>query len=193
MRGLIYILVALAALAGVAVWVFSERDVVLRFSEDDLRKQLEARLPYEKRYLFIFDVRLEEPRIDLIEGADRIAGGVDIALKAGLGGQAITLNGGADLSGGVRYDAGARALFMTDPVVERLRLPGLPEAYEGEARRAVSLALAEFYETRPIYVLDADTASKAAARLLLKDVAVHNEKLEVTLGLDPAKTEKDRP
>ena len=183
MRNIIIILVLLGGIAAAAYWALSGRDYVFRFSEDDLREKLDARLPYEGRHLFIFDVTLDDPRIDLVNGTDRVAGGVDVTVKVNVAGRELSLAGAADMSGGVRYDAEARAFFVTDPVVEALRLPGVPESYANRANAAISAALADFYDARPIYVLEADTAAKSAAHLLLKDVSVKDEHLVVTLGL----------
>jgi hypothetical protein len=183
MRNIIIILAGLLALAAAAFWMLSRNDYVFRFSEEDLRGHLDARLPYEGRHLFVFDVTLDNPRIDLVEGSDRVAGGVDVMLKVDLAGRELALSGAADISSGVRYDAEERAFYMTDPAVEALRIPGVPESYANRANSAISSALGEFYRTQPIYVLEADTAAKSAARLLLKDVAVKDEHLVVTMGL----------
>lgn len=184
MRTIIIGLAVLGAIGAAVFWMLSRNDYVFRFSENDLRGQLEARLPYEGRHLFIFDVTLDHPRIDLVEGSDRVAGGVDVMVKTSLGGRELSFSGATDMSGGVRYDQDQRAFFLKDPIVENLRLPGIPESYANRANAAISGALSEFYSTRPIYILEADTAAKSAARMLLKDVEVKNEHLVVTLGLN---------
>ncbi|MEZ5893145.1 MAG: DUF1439 domain-containing protein [Parvularculaceae bacterium] len=153
-RTWIGILLGLAMLAALAVWAFSGRDYVFRFSEDDLRQQLDSRLPYERTYLAIFDVTLDKPRIDLVEGSDRIAGGVDVQLKARLGQAELVFNGAADMSGGLRYDGDARAFFIDDPQIENLRLPGVPDSIANKANDAISSTLREFYRTRPLYVVE---------------------------------------
>ena len=183
MRNIALIVAALILLGAGAFWLLSRNDYVFRFSEDELRQHLDAQLPYEGRHLFVFDVTLDNPRIDLVEGSDRVAGGVDVMLKVKLAGRELELDGAADMSGGVRYDADERAFYMTDPVVEALRIPSVPESYANRANTAISAALSDFYRTRPIYVLEPDTAAKSAARMLLKDVSVKNEHLVVTLGV----------
>ena len=190
-RNVIIILALLVALGAAAFWALSGRDYVFRFSEDVLREHLDARLPYEGRHLFVFDVTLDNPRIDLIEGSERIYGGVDVFLNVDFAGAKLALSGAADISGGMRYDPLERAFYLNDPVIEDLRLSGVPATYANRANSAISMALGEFYQSRPIYVLDADTAAKSAARLLLKDIAVQDEHLVVTLGLNTTAQQTD--
>ncbi len=184
------ILVVLGLIGAAAFWALSGRDYVFQFSEDDLRGQLDSRLPYEGRHLYVFDVTLDNPRIDLVEGADRVAGGVDVVVATTFAGRELSFSGAADMSGGVRYDAEQRAFFLKDPVVERMQLGGVPDAYANKANEAISVALREFYRTRPLYVLEPDTAAKSAAHLFLKDVAVKDEQLVVTLGLNKTASEE---
>ncbi len=190
MRLVVIILVMLGLVGAAAFWALSSRDYVFQFSEDELRGHLDARLPYEGRHLYVFDVTLDNPRIDLVEGADRVAGGVDVIVATSFAGRDLTFSGAADMSGGVRYDADQRAFFLKDPAVEKMRLGGVPDAYANKANEAISVALREFYRTRPLYVLERDTAAKSAAHLFLKDVAVKDEQLVVTLGLNKPASEE---
>ncbi len=69
--------------------------------------------------------------------------------------------------------------YLTDPVIEALRIQGVPEQYADRSREVIARAIAEYYKTRPIYSLQGTDASKVAGRLLLKDAAVKNEELIV--------------
>ena len=190
MRILVICLVILGVIGGGAYWALSSRDYVFRFSENDLREHLDAQLPYEGLHLYIFDVALDNPRIDLVDGADRVAGGVDVVVATSFAGRELSFSGAADMSGGVRYDPDERSFFLKDPVVEKLRLGGVPGSYANKANEAISVALREFYRTRPLYVLEPDSAAKSAAHLFLKDVAVKDEQLVVRLGLNKSAAER---
>lgn len=173
-------LLLLLGVAAAAYFFMSGRDVTLRFSEDDLRGRLDDQLPFTEDYLFIFNVTLDNPRVDLIEGSDRITGGVDAVLKiAGAG----DLEGAVDISSGIRYDAGEAAFFLNDPEIERINIEGLTSAVSNRANQAISLALSEFYEERPIYRLSDKDMRHQATKLVLQDVVVENETLVVRLGL----------
>ena len=93
------------------------------------------------------------------------------------------LGGSVDVSGGVRYDSGRGAFFLTEPVIERVAVQGIPEKYAGKAREALTMALAAYYAERPIYTLNATDARQAAGRLVLRKVDIENRELVVTLGL----------
>ena len=183
MRTWLLILAVLIALGAGAYWRLSSEGYVLEFSEDDLKARLQESLPYEKRYLYIFNVTLNNPRFDLVDGSDRIAGGLDVLLNIKLGSKETPVGGAVDLSGALRYDPEARAFFLTNPVVEKLGIEGVPPRYANQANDAISAALGEFYRSRPVYVLEPDTAPKAAAHMLLKDVKIRDERVVVTLGL----------
>ncbi len=180
---LIMIGVALALLAlGAAYLAVGRKSWTLTFTEPQLQEKLNERLPWTRRYFFIFDVTLDNPRIDLVEGSDRIAGGVDVILNVTLDGADAALGGTVDLSGAIRYDATTGGLYLTDPRVENVHLAGIPDRYANRANETIGLAIADFYRARPIYVLKPDDVKTSAARLLLKDVTVENEKLRVTLS-----------
>ncbi|MEO1240677.1 MAG: DUF1439 domain-containing protein [Pseudomonadota bacterium] len=183
MRNIAVGLIAIILLGAGVLFLISRNDYVFRFSEADLRERVDQRLPWTKRYLFIFDVTVDNPRIDLVEGSDRVAGGVDILLNITLGGGELPLGGAVDVSGSVLYQSKDGEFFLTDPEIESVRVQGVPERFSNQANEAISMALREFYRTRPIYSLQGTDASHVAARLVLKDVVVEDEHLVVTLGL----------
>ncbi len=176
------ILLVFAGLAA-AFFLLRDNDIKFRFSEPQLRDRLDEQLPWSERYYFIFEVTLDNPRIDLIEGSDRIAGGLDATLNIYINNNPRPLSGAVDLSGGLRYAREEAAFYLTDPVVEQIRIAGVPDAYANKANEAVSKALGAFYRSRPVYVLSESEVSHQTARLLLKDVIVKDEHLVVTMGL----------
>jgi hypothetical protein len=179
--------VVVGALSLVAAIYLSLRDrvVELTFTEDQLLAQFEKLLPWTERYLFIFEVTLDNPRIDLIDGDNRISGGVDVTLNVYLSDQPAPLGGAVDISGGVRYEPETGSFYLTDPHVENVRIAGVPDRYANRANEAISFALEDFYKARPIYVLSPHDARTSAARLVLKDVYVEDEKLFLKMSLAP--------
>ncbi|MEM8771732.1 MAG: DUF1439 domain-containing protein [Pseudomonadota bacterium] len=177
----------LIAVLAAAFFFLRDRDFTFRFSEADLRERLDAQLPWSERYFTIFDVTIDNPRIDLIEGADRFSGGVDARLDIALYDEPFPLQGAVDLSGAVRYARDEGAFYLTDLKVEKVRIAGIPDRFANTANDAISKAIAAFYKSRPIYRLDEATTSHQAARLLLKDVTVKDEHLIVTLALDKSR------
>ena len=174
--------IAIALLLGGAFLYVSQKDVVFRFSESDLRERVDDHLPWQKRYLFIFEITIDHPRIDLVDGSDRVAGGVDLLLNIDFGNGEVPLAGAVDVIGGVEYEAENGEFFLVAPEIENIDIQGVPNRFSNQANAAISLALTEFYRTRPIYSLDDTDVSHLAAKLMLKDVVVKDEHLVVTLG-----------
>jgi hypothetical protein len=178
------ILLVLVIAMGVGIYlVFGNSDIEIRVPEANLQSKLAEKLPLSKTYLFIFDVTLDEPRLDLDEQSDRILAGLNVDLVIRLGGRELPLKGTIDASGSVNYQAETGEFFLLEPVIENLEIDGLEAVYEERVQKALSKAITEFYSTRPIYALEGRTTKEAAAKLLLKDVDVDGEELVVTLGL----------
>lgn len=183
-------LLVLAVLSA-AFFFMRERTFTYRFSEPELRERLDQQLPWSEQYFLVFDVELANPRVDLVEGSDRVAGGIDATVTIDIGDNPRSMTGGVDLSGGVRYERAEGAFYLTDPQVEAVEIAGILPAYTNKANDAISAALRSFYRSRPIYELSGEEASKVAARLLLEDVTVEDEHLVVTLSLDRSGGEDD--
>lgn len=170
--------------ATVAAWFyFSGKDYIFRLSQEDIRQQLERQLPLKRRFALIFEVELAHPRVQLHEGSDRVDIGVDVQLNIRIGRETQPLGGSVDLETGIRYDPADAGFYLTDPVVTRLELQGVPAEYAARAQRVVAEALSEFVRRHPFYTLRSIDAKRAAARLLLKRVVVENNELVITLGL----------
>ena len=183
MRLITTIIGILILLAGGAYFLFKDNTVTLKFTEPELRQKLEEKMPFSEDYLFIFNVTLENPRIDLIEGSDRVAGGLDAVLNIAIGDSDVPINGALDVSGAMRYAPEEGAFYLTDPRIETVQLRGVPDGFANRANNALSEALREFYRERPIYVLSEEDMRQRTAKMVLRDVIVKDETLHVTLGL----------
>ena len=177
-------IILLAILGAAAFYVLKDRNYTIKITETQLRERIDDQLPFSEDYLLVFNVTFDNPRVDLLEGAERIAGGLDALVKVKVGSREIPVSSAVDVSGGVRYDATLGAFFLIDPVVENVQMQGLPDRFANGANAALSLALREFYEERPIYTLADDDFKQSTAKFILRDVVVKNEKLHVTLGLE---------
>jgi hypothetical protein len=176
---------ATTVLLGIVLTLFllQGKEFVLQIPEDELQAKMDESLPLTKTYLFIVDVTLSNPRVDLTEGSDRINAGLDVTLNIKFEGQDQELGGAVDISGGVRYEPTTGEFFVIETVVENLAIEGLPEEFTNQANAAVGSVLQAYYESYPIYTLRRTDVKKAAARLLLKSIVVENEEFVVTLEL----------
>lgn len=170
---------------GVAIFALTACDnsFNIRVSETKIQNTLSEKLPLEKTYLKIFDVVLDNPRVDLLQESNRVQGGLDVDLEIGAFGKSLAFDGTIDASGGIRYAPEEGAFYMTDPVVETLSIEGLPEKYKSQVEKVIGSAIVEFYSTRPVYRLEDRSMKESAAQLVLKGVKVDGDHLIVNLGL----------
>ncbi len=176
----LFVVVLLAA-AG-AYYHFSGKEYVFRFTEAQLQEKLGAKMPFTKSYL-ILQVTLDNARVSLADGSGRIGAGMDIVLNLRVGDEAKPLGGSIDVTGGLAYKSSEGEFFLTEPVIERLQVQGIPEKHLRTAQTAVTKAVAEYYEKHPVYTLSNADAKQVAAWMILKDVVVKDHVLIVTLGI----------
>jgi hypothetical protein len=182
-RAVVLALLVVGLAVGGLYYYFAGREYVYRFSDAQLQQALSDRMPIEKSYFLIFRVNLDNPRVTLPEGSDRVVAGLDVTLNILVGDEPLPLGGSLDASGGIRYDDAKGEFFLTDPVVERFEVQGVPEVYAARVTGILTTALAEFYAARPIYTLSNLDPTQAAAHLVLKSVVVERRELVVTLGV----------
>lgn len=184
MRKILVVLAAVLLVGVLGVFLYLQgKEYTFRFTEAELQQKLAERLPISKTYLFIFEVVLDEPRLTLVEGSNRVNAGLDVTLNIYINDEPQPLGGELDVSGGVRYDAAEGQFFLTDPVIENLQVQGIPARYTDRVNSVLTKAIGEYYADRPIYTLDKSNVKTAAAKLVLKNVVVENSVLIVTLGV----------
>lgn len=144
---------------------------------------LNERFPFKKDYFIIINVDLNNPRVNLTDGKNRVYAGLDINLGLNITGKLEPLGGSLDISGGVKYNSEKGSFYLTDPIIENLSVRGIPRIYMKKVNSALTEALIKIYEYRPIYTLKASDTKQAVAKLVLKDVSIENKELLITLGL----------
>jgi hypothetical protein len=180
---LLIVLALLLVGVGGAYWYFAGRTYVIAIPEAELRDRIAERLPFTRTYVMVLQVTLDNARVELVEGSDRLDAGVDLVLNIRVGREPLNLGGSIDLSGAIAYRADGGQFFLTEPRIDRLDVQGVPEEYRERVREALTRALAEYFATRPLYTLKATDLKQSAARMLLKDVVVADKQLVITLGL----------
>jgi len=174
--------ILIALLAG-TYYYFSGKEYVVRISESDIQDKLEEKLPLTKTYLFIIQVTLNNPRVNLKNGSNKVGAGLDVVFNITLNKNPKPLGGTVDVSGGVRYLSEKGQFFLTNPAIESLTVQGIDPKYTDKANKALTKALAEYYKNNPIYTLRVNDLKQAAAKMVLKDVVVENQELVITLGI----------
>lgn len=182
-KGAIIASVVLVAVLASAYLFFTGKEYVFRISESEIQNTLQKSLPMTKTYLFIIQVTLNNPRVQLENGSNRVNAGLDVELNITVDQNPEPLGGSIDVSGGVRYEPKAGQFYLTNPNIEQLEVQGIPEKYTDKVNIALSRALAEYYSEHPIYTLSAFDAKQVVVRMVLKDVIVEKEELVITLGV----------
>ncbi|RLA43120.1 MAG: hypothetical protein DRR42_22255 [Gammaproteobacteria bacterium] len=182
-KGATFIGVILVLVMAGAYFYFVGKEYVFRFSESEIKSTLEKSLPLTKTYLFIIQVTLKNPRVQLENGSSRVNAGLDVVFNITVGQSKEPLGGSVDVSGGVRYVSEAGQFFLTEPNIENLQIQGVSDTYTDKVYEALSKAISEYYSENPIYTLNAFDAKQATVRMVLKNVIVENQELVITLGV----------
>lgn len=182
MKKLLLLLVFLAALAVVGWFYIQDQEFVVVLSEEDLQERIEEVFPVERQYLVLLTLRLSEPEVLLVEGADRIHYRMRASLAVpGLGQR---LSGTGRVSGRLRYDRETRDLFLYDSVVEEIEVDGLPQMYQAPLRSAADWIARQRLDRHPVYTVDEEEVGQLPGPVILRDVRVGDGKVRVAFGLE---------
>lgn len=170
---------ALMAYATLSHAAFLDREV--SFSEAEIQAAIDKSKPQQLNYGGLLVVSLSAPpklTLGNPEGRAGIVARVDIAL---LGNPPIPVD--VVGSAGIRYDDNAKAFFLEKPVADSVQSPALRKEAEPDARRAVTALLANYFRTKPVYVLrENGSAQELAARWLLRSVRIEPGKVIAILS-----------
>lgn len=181
-KKLTWSLLALLALVGAgAIWYLAGKTFEIRISQAQLEQKLAERLPLTQRYPLV-SVTLAQPRVHLNEDSERVDFGLNMAMSMNAGGAQI-LSADIDVSAGLRYDAERGAIFLAEPVMDKLVVKGLDERRTAMAQLALETAMASYLVQQPVYTLNASDMKQRAARMAVRDIRVENGTVVVLLGL----------
>ena len=156
-----------------------EKEII--FSQAEIQAALAKNGPVQKNYGGVVMISLKQaPTIELDghDGRARITASFDLGL---LGSPPVAVNmiGRA----GIRYDDKNKAFFLENAITDSVESYALPKEMESTARQAVTQLMANYFRTKPIYVLRADgSPQEIAARWLLKSVRIEPGKVVATLS-----------
>lgn len=170
----------LLAVGTAALFLYlGKQELVVVLSEAELQEKIEEAFPIEKNYLVFLTLRLSDPRVDLVEGSERI----HYEMAASLTVPGRRLSGTGTISGELRYDAESRSLFLDRSVVEEIDIEGVPSEYRAALREAADLAAAQHLDRRPVYRLEEEFLSQLRGAVVLRDVRVEDGELRIAVGL----------
>lgn len=176
------LLALLLLAAAAAYWYLARQSYELRITQAQLEQKLADKLPLTRGYPLL-SVTLANPRVRLNEQSERIDFGLDVTMALSSGAVRPPIRSEVDISAGIRYDPQQGAFFLTDPVVDRLRLDGVNDRFMTTLNVVLSNAIAAFFAERPVYTLSSADPKQRLAQMVVKRVAVEKGEIVVVMGL----------
>jgi len=181
----IVIVVLLLFAAGAAGFVLRDllnRTVKVNITQGMIDAALARKFPKDTTYLKIVRVRYLNPRAVLLPDQDRVFVSIDVQMSVGITGLEKSYKGSASLITRVGYDPADYRFYLEQPELKSLDIPKIPEAYRETLREGFNLIASEYVDAVPIYKLTNKDTPTNLAKLLLKDITIHKDKVVVTLG-----------
>lgn len=146
-----------------------------------LEQKLAERLPLTQRYPLV-SVTMAQPRVHLSEDSERVDFGLNMTVTTNTSGSQL-LGAQIDVSSSLRYDAERGAIFLDQPVMDKMVVQGLDDRRTAMAQVALEAAMTSYLAQQPIYTLNASDARQRVARMAVRDIKVDKGVLVVILGL----------
>jgi len=162
-----------------------------RISAGQINSALEKKFPVEKTHLKIIHTVLDQPRVILKEGEDK----VQIEATAHVSAKPIevgsfqfgtnkTYSATVRIQGAISLEAAEGKFFFTEAeLVSVDSEKKVPEKLREPLRKAVSLIAKETFKRVPVYTLKEGERSQNLAKMMLKDVRVENGQVALTIQL----------
>jgi len=94
-----------------------------------------------------------------------------------------TLTGTVAVSSGIRYDNDAGQVFLDGVNIDRLAIDQMPDRFRDPVLRLTSAAIRRALQQTPLYTVDEATTIGNIADTLLRDIAVSDGVLRITIGV----------
>ena len=157
---------------------YADGKLTLDFSAQQIQEAIAPKFPAENCPLPVTCIKLQNPKVTLADGSDRLSMSFDTAVS--LLGQPTT--GTAVVSAKPRYQPATGEIFLDDSRIENLVFKGVsPKVLDAITQYGSALAK-QSLERTPIYSFKGAQAEKIA-RMGIADVRVVDGKLRV--ALDP--------
>jgi hypothetical protein len=169
------LLLAAAALAGCGYAALMARGH-LDIEAAELQARIDKRFPLRQCKLVVACLELAHPSVVLQEGDDRLGLLADITVTVGN----RERTGRIGLAARPRYAPETGQLFLDDPEITTLALPGFPEELAGLVKARGADAARQALQQQPVYTLDTATTKGAFAKRAVRDVKVVDGKLRVS-------------
>lgn len=152
---------ALLTLAGCGALPSGPRQIDI--SEAQLLERIASRFPVKQRYLGLFEVTLDQPRLRLRPEENRVGTEVSYLVGLPLPGSS-DIKGRLELSYGLRYEPSDTTLRLTQARVERLDVDGLNAAQAAQVRKLGGLLAEDLMKEAVVHRLKKEDMESLAGR-----------------------------
>ena len=164
----------------IAIFVFP-RQLVINIPQMQIQEKIETEFPLEKDLVFL-TAQLKNPNINLDQTTERVTLSLDTAVRLKPGIINGELPGMVSLSSGISYEAEVGTIYLDDIKIEQIDLEPLPQQAIGKVTDIVNALSSDVIESVPIHTLDDNKVKQRGVKWILKDVAIADQELVVTLG-----------
>ncbi|NEQ96694.1 MAG: DUF1439 domain-containing protein [Cyanothece sp. SIO2G6] len=155
------------------------KQLVIAIPQSEIQQELEGEFPLQEE-LMIFATELRNPLVDLDRATERVTVTVETGIR--VRGTSEELIGDAMLSSGVDYNSDKGTIYLTDIRVEQLNILPLPQSLVERVTSVVNGISTDVIDKVPIHTLKTEKWKQWAIKWALKDVAIADDELIVTLG-----------
>lgn len=173
---LVLMLLALLTLLSGCASLLPPQEIEIPLSR--LQKSAEQNFPVNARYLDLFDVTVSNPRLSLQPAADRLVLGLDARVQPPL--IKTSWQGELLVSGGLRIDPVRRAVILTEPRLENIRLNAATGSYTSRLARLGTQLAEDLLTDRVLYTFAPDAFVVAGQRFVPTRITTRNNSLVVS-------------
>lgn len=157
----------------------------ITITQEEIDSALADSFPISESYDDLLTITMENPRVDLTEGSDRMVIGVDASVVLNVPELEIgtTLSGSADLETGISYNPDTGEIILEEPSLVSLSIEGIPDVYLDLAVDVAGGLLTVALDGQAVYTLEPEDFQTAVASITLEGLRIENGLLVVTLGL----------
>ena len=159
----------------------SNPNYTMEISPAMLQSNVAKQFPLE-RELTVGKLKLEEPKIGLREGSDRMETGINFSYKPPI---FSAQTGKVNISGKIFFNKEKKAFYLLEPKVDKLQFnnTSIPSMVSNNVKGIMGSVINEVFKQFPIYSLTPDTISGKILQKTVKNAEVKNGKLLVTFGV----------
>ena len=165
-----------------AFFVFKGAEFVVALEKEQIQEAIDKKMPYEKSLAFIFKLQARNTTVLLESGSNRIGASTDVLLNMKLNDNDKNLGGYVRSDTGIRYDQKDFCFYLINPVVQELKIQGIPEKYTAVVTGSAKKLLEHYLLDIPVYKINDKNLKLKLAKAVLKKVDVVDGKLVLTLG-----------